>query len=262
MSYIETNKKSFGSVAKEYKKYRGSYNTTLFKLLISFIRNDKKSISILDLGCGVGNSTEPIYLMAKKLKTPTSVFGIDPDKAMLEEAKKSAKKNKFPIQYLQGQAEKLPFENETFDLIISGASFHWFANEKAIKEIKRVLKPKGSYCVFWTQSIEKNKPVVGRELYKKYGFQGIPKELRDPGFVKNILLKFGFSKVIIKKVPYVQTKSNAEAIGLIKTNSGYATLSPADKKDFIKAMTLEYKKAFGAKNHRIKQVINVCCGSK
>lgn len=262
MSYISTNKQSFGSVAREYKKYRGSYNAQLYKLIFSLIKKDQMDVSILDLGCGVGNSTEPLYAMAKKLKLNSNVTGCDPDDLMLAQGRKSAKKNKLSISYVVGSAEKLPFNKEQFDFIVSGAAFHWFAKNKTLKGIQKILKKDGFYLVFWTQSIEGKNPNIGTELYKKYKWQGIPKELRDVNFVKEIFVKSGFSNVQTISIPYTEKKTISESIGLIKTNSTYAMMSPVDQKYFIKEMTKEYKKLLGDKPNVLKQEIRICYGFK
>ena len=53
------------------------------------------------------------------------------------------------IYFQSGNAEKLPYEPETFDLVITRLSFHHFDNpEKPFEEMKRVLK-KGGKMVVW-----------------------------------------------------------------------------------------------------------------
>lgn len=262
MNYISKNRQSFGIFAKDYKKYRGSYNDTLFEKLFSLISKKKEETSILDLGCGVGNSTEPIIKTGQRLNIIVSVTGCDPDIHMLKQAQLSAKKSKFPITYAQGSAEKLPFKNEQFDCIISGAAFHWFANRKAMKEIQRTLKDKGIYFVFWTQNIKSNIPTIGHELYKEYGFKGIPQKLRDPKFVKSFFEKSGFSNVKIVKIPHVEVRTISESIGLLKTNSGYAVLSPKQRKKLVEKMTAEYKNILGKGKEVLKQEIYICYGYK
>jgi ubiquinone/menaquinone biosynthesis C-methylase UbiE len=262
MNYISTNKQVFGNVAKEYKKFRGNYNQKLFKLITSLLEKNKHTISILDLGCGVGNSTEPLVKELKKMKTNFSIIGCDPDNEMLTVARKSALKEKLPITYIQGIAEKLPFIKNQFDLIFSGAAFHWFATKKALKEISTALNNGGIYLVFWTQNRPDKKPIVGAELYKKYNWKGIPKQWRDPQNVQNLLRESGFKNVQITTIPYTEKLTIPETVGLMKTSSGYALLSPAQQKEIVKELTKEYKHILGTKLNIIKQDIYVCYGAK
>jgi ubiquinone/menaquinone biosynthesis C-methylase UbiE len=263
MSYISTNKQSFGQVAKDYKKYRGSYNSALFKKIISLAAMRNKEISILDLGCGVGNSTEPLYKAAKKLKITINIVGCDPDIYMLKEAASSARRLKLPITYVCSSAEKMPFEDHAFDLIISGAAFHWFANKKALNEIKRVLKKDGVYVAFWVLQVKNNKPAIGQELYKAYKWKGIPGKLRDLEYIKTLFKKSDFKNVGVDTVPFLEKKTLGEELGNLRTNSTYALLSVGDKKEFMKGMRTEYKKVLGKnKTHTLFQEINICYGYK
>jgi ubiquinone/menaquinone biosynthesis C-methylase UbiE len=263
MAQINKYKQSFGLVSKEYKKYRGTYTNGLYTLLFSLVKRRKRdTLTVLDLGCGVGNSTEPFLQMARKMKIPVSLVGCDPDERMLKEARISAKKNKLPIVYVLGKAEKLPFQKEQFDLVISGAAFHWFATKKAMGEVQRVLRKGGAYVAFWTQNIPDKNIIIGQALYKKYKWQGIPKGLRDPKNVRNVFIKAGFSKVKTMKTPYSERRTMDETIGLMKTNSSYALLSPKDKKIFEREMRKEYVKVLGRDSDTVEQVINVCSGIK
>lgn len=256
-------KQSFGLVSKEYKKYRGEYNAKLFANLFSLLRVRKgESISILDLGCGVGNSTEPLFRMGMKRRSSISIVGCDIDARMIREARAGALKAKLPATYVIGKAEKLPFKREQFDLVISGAAFHWFATKTAMKEVYRVLKPGAAYAVFWIQNVSEKNVVFGQELYRKYKWQGIPRDLRNPKNVKKILIENGFMKVSIMKIPNTERRSMEETLGLIKTNSSYALLSPADKKIFIQEMRREYRKVLGNKTDTVWQEFNVCYGRK
>lgn len=256
MSYISTNKQAFGIVAKDYKKYRSSYNSKLYKYLISLV-NNKKPLAVLDLGCGVGNSTEPILKLINK---NSKIFGCDPDVKMLAEGSKSAKKQSLPIVYVQGSAEKIPFEKQFFDLVFSGAAFHWFATIKAMKEIKRVLKKDGVYAVFWTKQVD-NKPTIGSDLYMKYKWQGIPTQLREPEYVKSIFTKSGFKNVKNISIPYSERRTVEEIIGLLKTNSTYSLMSTTDKKTFVKEMTKAYVDHLGKGIEVTKEEIIICFGT-
>lgn len=250
---------AFGVFAKDYQKYRRSYDRRLYKLLFSVLKN--KEVSILDVGCGTGKSTEPVLTNAGDHKVTLS--GIDPDEAMLGEARKSAKKNKLSIEYLQGKADKLPFEKETFDAVISGAAFHWFGDKRSMAQIRKVLKTGGVFFVFWTQYVKSNKPVIGSDIYKKYSWKVIPKKFRAQAYVSGLLTSAGFRNVNEAMIAFSEKTSIEGSLGLIKTNSTYSMMSPATRKSFMREMTAAYKKAIGTKKAFInKEELRICYGFK
>jgi len=132
---MKKNSGNFGKLAKNYKLIRPGYPTRVIKDIYSFVKTPNPII--LDLGCGTGISTRQI---AKK---NSKVFGCDIDEKMLA----NTLKNKNNITYIKGDAEKLPFPSQTFDLITMFAAFHWFSNKKAMNEMRRVLKPWGVICI-------------------------------------------------------------------------------------------------------------------
>ena len=240
---LKDYKLSFGKVAKEYQKYRRTYDMRLYELLFSLL--DKKAegdkYSILDLGCGTGKSTEPIFTQIKR--DEVSVTGVDPDEAMLEEARLSAKNKDLPITYLNASAEKLPFEENTFNAIITGAAFHWFATKRTLLKIKSVVKQNGVFFVFWVQYVDTSKPAIGEEIYEKYPWQGIPKKFRGIDYVKKCLTDAGFQRVADTTIRFTETKTVEEAVGLLTTNSSYALLNKDDQKNFMTEMMKVYLNA-------------------
>jgi len=101
-----------------------------------------KSLSgkkILDLGCGFGEAS--VWFALKGAK----VISLDISAKMLNCVKKLAKRYKVErkIRLVKSSAEKLPFKNESIDLIFGGNILHHTDIKAVSKEIKRVLKPKG-----------------------------------------------------------------------------------------------------------------------
>jgi ubiquinone/menaquinone biosynthesis C-methylase UbiE len=249
---------AFGRVAKDYQKYRPTYDPRFYKLLFSLVPG--KELDILDLGCGTGKSTEDLVTPSGKRRV--AVMGIDPDEAMLREARLSAKKQRLPITYLQGTAEKLQFKNQ-FNAIISGSAFHWFGNKKSLARIKNALKENGVFVVFWRQTLKLNKPTIGRNLYVKYKYQGIPDPFRDQEFVSSLLISAGFKHVARSAITFSEKKTIAETIGMLKTNSAYALMSSAVKKQFVKEMTEAYRAALGNKKFDSNKLeLRICYGFK
>lgn len=126
----------FGKLVKHYASTRPGYPRQVIRDIYTQIKS--KQPKILDLGCGTGISTRQL---AKK---GSVIVGCDVDADMLAKASRGQYQN---IEYVRADAEKLPFEYKTFDVITMFTSFHWFTTKKAISEIKRVLKPNGIICI-------------------------------------------------------------------------------------------------------------------
>jgi ubiquinone/menaquinone biosynthesis C-methylase UbiE len=262
---ISNRKQSFGNLAKDYQKYRLSYDPRLYKLLFSLIKN-KTNISVLDIGCGTGKSTTPLVTFApKRLLNKLKIIGIDPDKKMLVEARAYAKKNKLPITYLQGNAEKLGLKKETIDAVIAGTAFHWFATKKAFTNINKVLKPGGVFMVFWTwrqRSANKTKSAVA-EVLEKYSWKSIDPKWRDTKEIQKLFYKTDFSRFGTISIPYTEVSNLNELVGLCKTVASYAILSASHKKEFIRDITKAYKAVLGpAKSLKIHRELHICYGFK
>ena len=97
---------------------------------------------ILDAGCGIGVFTR--YYARKGFK----VTGIDLTEKALEITKKSLDIYDLNAELVLGSVEKLPFEDNTFDYIVSNGVIHHTPNtEDAVNEFYRVLKPGGKASV-------------------------------------------------------------------------------------------------------------------
>jgi ubiquinone/menaquinone biosynthesis C-methylase UbiE len=94
---------------------------------------------VLDVGCGTG------YLLrrlAARVPEARELAGIDAAPAMIETARTMASDSR--IQFATATAEKLPYPQETFDLVISTTSFdHWADQRAGLAECFRVLVPGG-----------------------------------------------------------------------------------------------------------------------
>ncbi len=55
------------------------------------------------------------------------------------------------VRVLDGTAESVPLENGAADAIVVGNAFHHFDEERALGEIRRVLRPGGSLALFWAR---------------------------------------------------------------------------------------------------------------
>ena len=94
---------------------------------------------VLDVGCGTG----VVALTAARLGARST--GVDLTPALLERARENAAIMRLDVDWREGDAEDLPFEDAEFDFVVSQFG-HMFAPQPAlaVREMLRVLKPTGT----------------------------------------------------------------------------------------------------------------------
>ena len=102
--------------------------------------------AVLDIGCGTGVDT---IVAANKVGSTGKVTGIDLVPKMLVQARANVQmmdlKN---VKFLEASAEKLPFPDSNFDVVISNGVFNLVIDKpKALAEAFRVLRPGGRLMI-------------------------------------------------------------------------------------------------------------------
>ncbi len=105
-------------------------------------------LRVLDVACGSGNASIPAA------RAGASVTGVDIATNLLEQARERAHAEGLPARFEEGDAEALPFDDESFDVIVStfGAMFAP-RPERVASELVRVCRPGGRIAMAnWTPS--------------------------------------------------------------------------------------------------------------
>ncbi|KAB2332303.1 class I SAM-dependent methyltransferase [Cytobacillus depressus] len=121
------------------------FMSPLEKLRFQKIRKEllaKANGNVLELGSGTGINF-PLYEHAE------SVIAIEPNQKMIVRSKLRKQRANVPIEIIKASGERLPFDDSTFDTVVSTLVFCTISDvEKAMNEIKRVCKPGGKVLLF------------------------------------------------------------------------------------------------------------------
>ena len=94
---------------------------------------------VLDLGCGTGYCIPELMSRYKR----ADIVALDIARPMLEQARRRGRWLHRP-RCVCGDAERLPFEDESFDLVFSNLMLQWCVDlDAAFAELQRVLRPGG-----------------------------------------------------------------------------------------------------------------------
>ena len=160
-SHHDNVEKQFGSQASAYLTSAVHASGRDLQRLAERLA-DFPQAHVLDMGCGAGHAS---FAAAGQV---AQVTAYDLSSQMLEVVAEAAKaKGLSNVATRQGYAESLPFDDASFDVVISRYSaHHWHDVGQALREVKRVLKPGGVFIIMdvmspghpvrdiWLQTVE------------------------------------------------------------------------------------------------------------
>ncbi|MEI0493037.1 class I SAM-dependent methyltransferase [Brachyspira intermedia] len=141
--YEKLSKEHFNKQASIYDEKDTIYYSKYGKISCNYVSEYLKNIDynkLLDIGSGTG------YLINMlKDKEMTEFYGLDLSEEMIKIAESKNIKN---AQFILGSANKLPFDDDTFDIVTCIQSFHHYPYpNEAMREAYRVLKKGGLYIL-------------------------------------------------------------------------------------------------------------------
>jgi ubiquinone/menaquinone biosynthesis C-methylase UbiE len=121
--------------------------------LVDKVKPNSGSI-VLDVGCGTGAATR---YTANCAGPNGRVAGVDINAGMIEVAKSLSESSGPPIDWYENSAFELPFEENTFDVVLSAQTIQFLDDRvAALKEMQRVLRPRGELAISVWCEVEKN----------------------------------------------------------------------------------------------------------
>ena len=163
-NYTDKMNKEYNWMAKGYDAFMTIF--PLWKKWIKKVIPHIKGMKILEVSFGSG------YLMTRYASNNYEICGIDYNDKMLEITENKIKKLNITAKLCQGNVEKLPFPDDTFDTVINTMAFTGYPDgEKAMIELKRVLK-RGGKLLLVDFDYPKNRNRFGYmivKLWEKFG---------------------------------------------------------------------------------------------
>jgi len=118
---------------------------------------------LLEIGCGGG------LLLRDALSAGARATGLDHSPDMIEIAGQIAR----DVEVVQGEAERLPFEDDTFTAVAMSIVFFFFDDPVGVlRECRRVLRPEGRLAVYTTAPELRGTPAAPEPLASRGHFYG------------------------------------------------------------------------------------------
>jgi ubiquinone/menaquinone biosynthesis C-methylase UbiE len=160
----------YDDISEGYEELHKEEQLKKIELLKNYLKPLEEE-KLLDVGCGTGLTTEPWQCIR---------FGIDPAKKLIERARQEDK-----IEYKVAAAEKIPYPDNFFDIVISVTAIQNFSDvKKGLEEIKRVGKDKFVLTVLKKSSKIDMISELIREMFD------VSKEIEED---KDLIFLVGFS---------------------------------------------------------------------
>ena len=209
--------RSFERAAEEYERARAEYPPELLDGLPL-----GENAEVLDLGAGTGKLTR---LLTQRYRRVIAVEPLDGMRAILERVVPEAESH-------AGTAEAIPLADASVDAVFAAQAFHWFANDEAVAEIARVLRPGGLLALIWNEPDEE-RPSPLPEQYETY-----IRELHTAGMSifedappwQEVIGRGPFGEVHEAAVPHDHVLDRAGLLDNARSVSWVATLPDDERK--------------------------------
>ncbi len=180
---------------------------------------------VLDLGAGTGKLTR---LLTQRYRRVIAVEPLDGMRAILERVVPDAESR-------AGSAEAIPLADGSVDGVFAGQAFHWFANDAAIAEIARVLRPGGMLGLIWNEP-DGDRPSPLPEQYLAY-----LEELRRGAFDaappwQDVIARGPFGEVRECAVPHDHLLDRAGVLDNARSVSWVASRAKAERETIMRRL--------------------------
>jgi SAM-dependent methyltransferase len=141
----------FATTVPYYQRFRQPYPLEFFEGVVGLLRLDG-SQALIDLGCG------PAMLALGFAPRVKSVTGVDPESAMIADARVAAAQAGAALTLYECRVEDLPEEVGPFAVATIGRALHWMEPKATVAALDRMLTSDGTIAICGAFSAEGQNP--------------------------------------------------------------------------------------------------------
>jgi len=179
--------------------------------------------TVIDLGAGTGKFSRRLAA------TGAAVIAVEPVAEMRAQLSAALP----AVQAIAGTAEEIPLPGGSADAVVCAQAFHWFANDRAMAEIRRVLRPGGKLGLVWNVRDESVGWVAKLTAIMR------PLEGDAPRFYKGDWKRLfpaeGFGALKLESLPYEHVGPPRQVIVDRVMSVSFIAALPAAQQDIVRA---------------------------
>ena len=137
--------RGFAAAADVYERGRPDYPAAAIARIVSRLEL-RPGRTALDLAAGTGKLTRLL------VRSGANLIALEPVREMRSELETQVP----GVVTLAGTAERIPLADGSVDAVTVGQAFHWFEGNEALREIHRVLRPRGGVALIWNARDERH----------------------------------------------------------------------------------------------------------
>lgn len=215
--------RSFDRAAEEYERSRPGYPTAVLDGLPL-----DRDAAVVDIGAGTGKLTR---VLTRRFRRVIAVEPLDGMRSILARVVPEA-------EVLAGSAEGVPLGDASVDGAFAGQAFHWFANDEAVAELARVLRPGGVLCLVWNSpDPERPSPLPRRfraSLEELHAAARAAREQAAPW--QEVIARGPFGEVREQRVPHDHVLDRSGLLENASTISSIASRTDGEREEILRRL--------------------------
>lgn len=205
--------RAYGLVADEYERGRPGYPTAAIAWLLG-----NEPLDVVDLGAGTGKLTAALVAAGHRV---VAVEPVEQMRAILAQRVPEAR-------VVAATAERTGLPPASADAVVAGAAFHWFDRGRALPEVARILRSRGTLgllgngfdpSVGWARRLRE---IMGGSRLGRPGHWPDADELRP-----------WFYAIAEREFPHEHPVDRQRLLDLASSRSNVALLAPDDRRALL-----------------------------